>query len=75
MRECLATVQHLMRFEETRTALLLGMVTERLARALERGWVAPAVVEEARRVQQELESSKQESMEATFGRAAGSATL
>eukprot|EP00955_Chlamydomonas_euryale_P105368 365632-Chlamydomonas_euryale.AAC.32 len=72
MLECLETVTHLMQFEDTRTALLLGMVTERLARALERGWVAPRAVEAARRVQQQLEGSKQESMEATFGRAAGS---
>ncbi len=49
------------------------MVTERLQRAVERGWVAKGVAEEARQVCEALEVSKQQHMEAAFGRPAGSA--
>ena len=106
LAECLATITHLMKFEETRTSLLLvshwgrkplrhrtsgthallaftttsllscnqGCVTDRLQRALDRGWIAKGLVEEAKRVQKALEDCQQKEMEAAFGRVAGASS-
>lgn len=49
------------------------MVTERLKRALDQGWVAPEAVEEAQLLYRSLEEAKQKHMEETYGRAAGTA--
>jgi hypothetical protein len=51
------------------------MVSERLQRALERGWVAREAVGEARKVVKDLENRKQRSMEEAFGTAAGAAVV
>ena len=52
---------------------LQGMVTERLKRALDQGWVAREAVEEAQLLCRSLEEAKQKHMEETYGRAAGAA--
>ena len=48
-----------------------GMVTQRLQKAIEKGWVAKEQMEEAKYVCAVLEARQQEDMEATFGRAEG----
>ena len=48
-----------------------GMVTQRLKKAIEKGWVAKEQMEEANRVWRALETRQQEDMEATFGIAEG----
>ena len=47
------------------------MITERLQRALDRGWIAPSAVEDSRRVLMQLDANKATEMEAMFGKAAG----
>ncbi|GAX77531.1 hypothetical protein CEUSTIGMA_g4975.t1 [Chlamydomonas eustigma] len=74
MRECLETITHLLKFEEARSALLLGMATERLERAVERGWVAPSLLDHAKQVHKFLADSKKADMEAAFGVASGLST-
>ena len=51
--------------------MLQGMVTQRLQKAIDKGWVAKEMVEEAKRVTVVLETMQQEDMEATFGKAMG----
>ena len=48
-----------------------GMVTQRLQKAIDKGWVAKELVGEAKRVQAALETRQMEDMEAIFGRAEG----
>ena len=67
MIEATRAVRHLLKFDETRKTLLLGMTGERLQRALERNMVAPEAIQETRLLLDEIEEMKRKDMEAVFG--------
>jgi hypothetical protein len=48
-----------------------GMASERLERAVNRGWVAPSLSDHAKQVHELLAASKKAELEAAFGVVAG----